>query len=498
MTRLEAERTEDPRPDPPGLRAQGRGLRLAAMLMAVPVLILFVLGVAEYRFWAPVARDGMRVPATVVGATVYSKASDRIRVAFPTPDGRLVEASVPVSDVSAYRYGSTVVVAYDPANPKRARTLDGWEPPYVMPFGVASVLALVVAALGWRAWRWPARLRRVAATGASRSPMLVAGVVVPGRVAVPWAVLWPPGASPAHPPTWACRLADVDDVPAAPAAVEVAGRLRKGAVVVLHSAGRTIWPAGKLTRPRRAVLRSQRRAEAPAAVEAEPAAGDLPAGATLPSHAGSLPPLPDELFTPRRRPRVANAKMLVAVVPMAVVMVGPLLAPDVLEARRHRCPAPPTAGPGDTASVDPGELPQLLPVSLPGYQYGRGGYPELAASGSDQLSLAMIDAGWVSEYTSQFAAGGTSVRTYVDQFATVAGAGRYEAQRMATLCVLNHHALPVPAGSGAVGQSFTTPDAGSFARYSFIRASRDYTLIVEGARATDQVAALASLLATAR
>ena len=145
-------------------------LVIGAAALGLPAVVLGVFAGAQYRVWAGVTEHGVRTTAEVVGGQHFSKAADRVQVAFPTPDGRLVEASIPTWDLARYRAGDTIVVAYDPANPKRARTVSGWSPPYLFPIGIAALLALIAASLVLRAWRGLRARRAKTAKNAATNP----------------------------------------------------------------------------------------------------------------------------------------------------------------------------------------------------------------------------------------------------------------------------------------------------------------------------------------
>lgn len=483
-------------PDTTALRRQAEGLRLAAALFLVPAVVLAALAVAEIRLWAGLARDGLRAPAEVVGASTW-KWSDRIRVAFATPDGRLVEASIPVHDLYRFSTGQTVEVAYDAANPRRVRTIEDWNPPYVFPVGMAVTLALLALGMGVRSWRWPRRLQRVAATDRAGRPMVLASVTVSGRAPVPWAVLWDRDAPPSARPELAFRLPDVKDAPAGAIDVELVAERRRKAVGFVRTATGVIWPAGKIRQLPRAVRRAVEKAER-ALEEANPgqeASGSTPAGAAMPDVRGDLPPLPPDFFQDARAKDPATPKAFLAVIPMVLVITAPFLYSDVVEAHRQVCPKPPPAAPGVPGVVAAEALAASLPTSLPRWELGAEGVRGLGSFGNPATVAALADAGYVSGYQRFFVLGATSIKVEVFQFDSDLGPLRYEARRLASQCALGPKRLPVPDGmSGVWLPGVERP----INRITFVRGSRDYIINVEGDDLSGVVGTITGMLRAAQ
>lgn len=499
----------DVQPDVPldtaALDRQATGLRRGAVLLLLPAIVVAAYAVAQYRAMAPLLRHGVRAPAEVVGGSVW-KFSERIRVAFATPDGRLVEASIPVDNLRLYAKEATVEVAYDPDNPRRVRTVEHWNPPYGLELGLAACFALISAALAWRAWRWPRRLRRVATragAGAGR-PMVLASVTVPGRAPVPWGVLWDADAPPDARPVLAFRLADADDGP--DGAVDVAAfaeRRRKAAGFVRTPAG-VIWPAGKIRPLPRSVRRAVERAER-ALADRDPEtagrtaapSGPPAAGTVLPDLRGDLPPLPPELFEKAQDKPAVPPKLLLALVPMMLAASGPFVIPELVESHRHICVQPPPAAAGDPGILDAGALASTLPTSLAGYTKGAERARDIASFANPSTVAALVNAGYVTGYERNFVAGAITAKVEVFQFDSDLGPVRYESRRLATQCAFDPGPLRVPGGTGVSGVVLQTAER-PLHRMTFVRGSRDYIVNMEGFDVTGEVDVLARLLDTAR
>lgn len=474
-----------------------RRLTIVGAGLAVPAVILATLAWAEWRAWAPVTGDGLRTVAEVVNGAHYTKAADRLRIAFATPDGRLIEASVPVWNLDAHHIGEGVVVAYDPANPRRVRTLDGWNPPYVFPSGMAALFALLAAGFLWRARRWPARLAR-AARGPSR-PMLLAVASVPtGRINAPWGVLWDPAQAPPAPPVYAFRLADEADAPAGLIEVDVVGRVAERGVAVLRTGlGETISPAGKLAPPPRSVRRVLKGAlpSCPAPVSTGPLAVPI----ALPRIEGGLPPLPDDFFAERRKPPSdRRTRTFAGAAAAAAVIAASLIVPDVVEAHRRSCATPPRRAAGAEPAATSGELARMLPGSLPGYHEVADRPMTLGSFPNPPTQLALADADFEFGYAREFIGGTTKAKVEVLQFSSEIGPARYEAQRLATLCTVNHHGLDTRAASGVSATITDEDDSAPVHRLTFIRGRRDYIVNLEGLAVTGDLEVLRLVMATAR
>ncbi|MDQ4043968.1 MAG: hypothetical protein M3173_00765, partial [Chloroflexota bacterium] len=302
------------RVDPASLARQRQSLRFTAGLFAVLFAISLTLAWSQYRTWSRVEHDGVVGPAEVVGASHYTKVSDRIRVAFASEDGHLIEASVPIGELSRYRRGMTVMVRYDAANPLRVRTLEDWSPPYVWMALIAALWAAVVVAILWRSWRWPRRLWRVATSSMPGRRMILQGFMAPGRVHTPWAVLNEGARS-----VLAFRLPDPADLPSEPVEVEVVGDVRRRGVVVAFGPGGVIWPAGKLRAPPK--RKSPRGAPSGDAERRVSGLGERP---------GGLPPPPPEVLERLGQRRSSPVRFVRLVPAMIMVVVVPQL-PDAIE-----------------------------------------------------------------------------------------------------------------------------------------------------------------------
>jgi hypothetical protein len=483
--------------DTSALRRQGRSLLRAAALFVVPLAVLLSLAMAEQRVWGPLTRDGARAPAQVVGGSHW-RLSDRIRVAFATPDGQLVEASVPVSDLQRYDLGSTVEVAFDPSNPRRARTVEDWSPPYVIPAGIAALLALVSLLLAWRSWRWPARLRRLATEAPRGVRMVLSTVSAGGRVPGRWAVLWEPGMAPASPPQLAFRVADAEEPSAELVDVELVGERRRRMVGFLKTPTGVMWPSGTIRRPTKSVRRAVERAAAavpvPATYAGQPP--NLPV-LTLPDARGGLPPLPPDLFAkPDRASDLRPGKLLVVLATLLLGVSVPLVLPEVVEAHRRICPSPPAAAAGEPGLLPDAALPGTLPAQLDGYELARERARPTPWFDDPARVTALVNAGYSSGFERDFVTADVRATVEVFQFKTDLGPLRYEAQRLATLCAFKHGGLSVPDRSGASGAIIRgKPDT---YRLTFVRGNRDYIVSIEGVGVSEPSAVLQRVLQTAR
>ncbi|HVL05142.1 MAG TPA: DUF3592 domain-containing protein [Acidimicrobiales bacterium] len=487
---------QDAPPDTAALDRQAHGLRLAAALFLLPTVVLAALAIAQHRMYAPLLRDGLRAPAEVVGGSIW-KFSDRVRVAFATPDGRLVEASIPINELSRHPMGATVEVAYDPGNPRRVRTVEDWNDPYGLQLGMAAGFALLSLGIAWRGWRWPRRLRRVAAYATTPRPMVLASVTVSGRAPTHWAVLWDRDAPPSAHPVLAFRLADADDAPEGAVDVDVFAERRRKAAGYARTPDGVIWPAGKIRPLSRAVRRAVDKAEQDLPDPEDDWLGPAvtpPAGAALPDLRGDLPPLPPELFKKVRRNDGWSPKRLIGLVPLVFVVTGPFVLPEVVESRRQICPKPPPATPGEAGVLPAGALASTLPTTLSGYTTGAERERGIASFANPATAAALVNAGFVGGYERNFVAGALTVKLEVFQFDSDLGPVRYESRRLASQCTFGPDRLPVPAGvSGAI-----LPAERPIHRMTFVRGSRDYIVNMEGFGVSGEAEVLARLLETAR
>ncbi|MEW6154777.1 MAG: DUF3592 domain-containing protein [Actinomycetota bacterium] len=457
--------------DDPGLRLQCNAFFAAAGLMIAPALVVTVMGLSQWQAMAELDRNGVVAPAEVVGASSW-QVSDRVRVAFATEEGRLVEASLPVDDLEDHWRGATVLVRYDPQNPSRARPLEGWNPEYRVLFLIAATLLVIGAAFVVQAWRWPRRLLRVAASPGPRQSMLLTGAMVPGQVPSPWAVLSSAGAA-----RHAFRLADNGDLPTGPVEVRVIGDVRRLGIVVVDTPDRRIWPASRLRRPPKRTLPAH----------PLPLPGPVPGASedAVPEwrQRGDIPALPPDLAERLRQKertcRPSPARFLV-LLPVSVMVAAPALVPAAVEARRHICVAPPsTVGTADQAVVPELALPDFLPqvagfAPVPAELLGLGAYDDPVGP------VLLEDAGFLYGAQRVFVGDGSQVAVQVLQFSSERGPLHFEALRMTTWCVERPRAVAVPAGSGARGSVVSTEGGPDRTRFAFVRGSRGYLVHITG------------------
>lgn len=488
----------EPALDTTALRKQANALRWAAAFFLVPMAIVIALAVAEHQLWGPLVRDGRRAPAEVVAASHW-RSSDRLRVAFATPDGKLVEASVPVGDLTRYALGSTVEVAYDPANPRRVRTVQDWDPPYVIPAAVGACLGLLGLAFAWRAWRWPRRLLQVAERNKVGRPMVLASVTVQGRAPVPWAVLWDRDAPPSARPVLAFRLADADDAPDGAIDVEVVAERRRKAVGFVRTPARVMWPAGKIRPVPRSVRRAVEKAEE-ALAKAEVGPRIEPAGAAgvaMAEMRGDMPPLPPDFFEASRRKARVSPKVLLVFIPVLFGMASPLVLSEVVEAHRQICPKPPPPAAGEANALPAGALASSLPTSLPGYTPGEERVRTIASFANPATVTALVGGGFLWGYERNFVAGTTTVKVQVFQFDSDLGPVLYESKRLASQCAFKPRHLALPAGKGVSGVILEAGER-PLHKMTFVRGSRDYIVNMEGFDVSGEADVLARVLETAR
>lgn len=140
--------------------APGRQARRLAPVLAVLGLVAGVLALVTWQQQGDL-RDlhGLsHATATVLGVDDHRRRADTLHVEFGTPDGAQ-RAGIPYGGRADE--GDEVPVAYVAAAPSRVRTVDDWDPAYVMWTVYAAVLlaaALVVGGFGlvsrWRSSRW--------------------------------------------------------------------------------------------------------------------------------------------------------------------------------------------------------------------------------------------------------------------------------------------------------------------------------------------------------
>ncbi|MEA2703649.1 MAG: hypothetical protein QOD63_1594, partial [Actinomycetota bacterium] len=267
---------------------------ISAALVALPVVFSVVMGLYQDHRWEPLLSTGVRWPAEVVDTTSYARATGYLRVAFALPDGRLVEASVPVSNPNAHPVGSTEVVVYDHLDPGRVRMLYGWAPPYTLRPPFLAIFGFLSLWFLWHAWRWPRRLWSLA-NGPECRRMAALIVDGPRRGPTPWALLFEQEALPGSRPRLAVPVADGAGLERGPTEVGVRGRPSRQGIVVLRGPNGLIWSVGRVRRPSRA-LRHAATVDIAARVWAPPDVVEGTAGAGV-HDAGTGPASPRPLMT---------------------------------------------------------------------------------------------------------------------------------------------------------------------------------------------------------
>ena len=313
------------RPDPSDrqeLKNAYRQLRYVAFgFLTVTLVAVGYAGIGLIRARA-FDGNGVITQAFVIGR-VFSRYEDKIHVVYTTGRGDVVELRIPVDSPADFVLGSEVNIEVDRNNPRHARTLEGWIPPYQVPF-IAALITLVLGLGFWFGAERSTRRSWKAATKGQPHEVLLSWISTPGaRGARFWrAVLW----SPAHPPPSAPMLqvrvnepeGDVGTVQPA----TVLGEIKHRGVVVIRDSSGFVWPQSRARRPNRATLKALAQFPVTTATELEqPVLADehlpMPAIDTLP---GGLPPLPPEFFKKDKKKKSRGAGATIARVAAALVI----------------------------------------------------------------------------------------------------------------------------------------------------------------------------------
>src|SRR4051794_19027224 len=113
-------------PLPPGRRARQAAVTLLLLGAALAVVaFLDRRGEQDLRTLSALTR----ATASVVDIDSHRRGPDDVKVTFDV-GGRTVEATIPADGSARLHTGSTVEVAYVPADPGRVRTVRNWSPMY--------------------------------------------------------------------------------------------------------------------------------------------------------------------------------------------------------------------------------------------------------------------------------------------------------------------------------------------------------------------------------
>lgn len=114
--------------------------------LVVMGLVVVAIGVVHARQDAHVRSSGTRADATILARAYSTRLPDRIRVAFATGDGRVVDTRVAVQDAHAYPAGVAVPLRYDREHPSRVVLLRGQESRLVRPLVLGGIVVVTGAA----------------------------------------------------------------------------------------------------------------------------------------------------------------------------------------------------------------------------------------------------------------------------------------------------------------------------------------------------------------
>ena len=151
-----------------------------------------------------VREHGVAVDAILVARSVSARGPDRVRVAWATPDGQVVDRRFAVGSATSFRYGDPVPVRYGAGNPGRAALLHGAQSRALYPsvFGGAMTLGAGIGLLlsgrvasgrsgPWRGRGWKTAVLVVGVVGTT--------AVFAGVIPVPLVHATPPCGTPPAP-----------------------------------------------------------------------------------------------------------------------------------------------------------------------------------------------------------------------------------------------------------------------------------------------------------
>jgi hypothetical protein len=227
-----------------------RWLRMELAFIACVVLasVLALVGLHMRSHEQVLDQRGVDTDAVVVDTSSKTKGPDEAMVEYDV-EGQRVRAALTVDDDDRYAVGSTVRIRYDPANPRHARPLEGWDPTYGFVFLQAVVLVALapfVALYGWWVARRNAEVARSGETRRMHAEAYRRTSAVPPYVQH-LVALWPEGVDSRQPPELSVEVPEgIRKV--RPGPVTVVGRPEPGAHIVLRVEERTIWTHGKVKR----------------------------------------------------------------------------------------------------------------------------------------------------------------------------------------------------------------------------------------------------------
>jgi hypothetical protein len=172
----------------------GAGDARRAIAGTGPMLVLLVVGIGLIAGGivlsvrdGDVREHGVAVDATLVARSFSLRGPDRIRVAWATPDGQVVDRRFAVGSASAFRHGDPVPVRYDASDPGRAALVHGAQSRALYPgvFGGAMTVGAGIGLVLWgravsgryRPWRRQGWKTAAVVLGVVGSTAVLTGVV---------------------------------------------------------------------------------------------------------------------------------------------------------------------------------------------------------------------------------------------------------------------------------------------------------------------------------
>lgn len=111
-------------------------------VLALCGLAVAAVGVVHAHEDGQVRRTGTRADATILARSYSARAPDRLRLAFATGSGDVVDTRVAVGDAHSFPAGIPVPLRYDPARPSHVVLLHGQESRLVRPLVFGGLVAV--------------------------------------------------------------------------------------------------------------------------------------------------------------------------------------------------------------------------------------------------------------------------------------------------------------------------------------------------------------------
>lgn len=256
------------RPSPDDLAVfhkQVKGFKRTAAALSALALVAGIVALINFLHQRGSFKNGVRTDAVVVATHHHRRLTDTIDLAFVTKDGRPNQATVPVGSSVVYTIGQRTPLIYDPEDPRRARTVEDWNPLYeTAVIWMALLLLTVWIILSWTR-RWTGRVETSLGTEEPNTKMLAATVTtrIFGGATSYWGLLWGEDSPHSERPDYAYRIFSFSPELPRPEPVWVRGTVSDGSCVIARARGGAIWPLGKLREPTRGVLRAVARKRIP-------------------------------------------------------------------------------------------------------------------------------------------------------------------------------------------------------------------------------------------